>query len=151
MTSPTDIILYRTLLSLNFELVYEKKNRSLVFSDSRKIPTLGSTVQWETCQASFSTGMMVLGLIFFCPHWTPMMDFIYLTYSYQPVGKIKNDQPHAGHTSICDVIVMLKRRHHIASQRIQDFLESFCMFYQYRMPYLVVSQKKASIVRVRMG
>ena len=37
-------------------MVYEKKNRSLVFSGSRKIRTLGSTVQWETRQASFPTG-----------------------------------------------------------------------------------------------
>ena len=42
-------VLYRTVV------VYEKKNRSLVFSGSRKIPTLGSTVQWETRQASFPT------------------------------------------------------------------------------------------------
>ena len=42
-------VLYRTVL------VYENKNRSLVFSGSRKIPTLGSTVQWETWQASFPT------------------------------------------------------------------------------------------------
>ena len=37
-------------------MVYEKKNRPLVFSGSRKIPTLGSTVQWETRQAWFPTG-----------------------------------------------------------------------------------------------
>ena len=43
-------VLYRTVV------VYEKKNRSLVFSGSRKIPTLGSNVQWETRQASFPTG-----------------------------------------------------------------------------------------------
>ena len=43
-------VLYRTVV------VYKKKNRSLVFSGSRKIPTLGSTVQWETWQASFPTG-----------------------------------------------------------------------------------------------
>ena len=43
-------VLYRMVV------VYEKKNRSLVFSGSRKIPTLGSTVQWKTRQASFPTG-----------------------------------------------------------------------------------------------
>ena len=43
-------VLYRTVV------VYEKKNLSLVFSGDRKIPTLGSTVQWETRQASFPTG-----------------------------------------------------------------------------------------------
>ena len=31
--------------------------------------------------------------------------FTHLTYLYQPVGKIKNEQSHAGHTSIRDVIV----------------------------------------------
>ena len=51
MTLPNDItVLYRTVV------VHEKKNRSLVFSGSRKIPTLGCTVQWETRQASFPTG-----------------------------------------------------------------------------------------------
>ena len=45
-------VLYRTVV------VYEKKNRSLVFSGSGKIPILGSTVQWETRQASFPTGMV---------------------------------------------------------------------------------------------
>ena len=58
VTSPTNIILYRTLWSLNLELVYEKKNGSLVFSGSRKIPTLWSTGQWETQQSSFPTGTM---------------------------------------------------------------------------------------------
>ena len=57
MTSPTDIILYHNVRSQNLELVYEK-NGSFVFRNSRKIPTLGSTVQWETWQASFLTGMV---------------------------------------------------------------------------------------------
>ena len=35
-------VLYGTVVE------YEKKNRSLVISGSRKFPTLGSTVQWET-------------------------------------------------------------------------------------------------------
>ena len=41
-----------------------------------------------------------------------------------PLGKelsvhvqLCNEQPHAGRTSIRDVIVMLKWRHHVASQR----------------------------------
>ena len=33
--------------------------------------------------------------------------------------------PHAGRTSTRDVIIMLKLRHHVASQGIQDFLEVF--------------------------
>ena len=50
-------------------------------------------------------------------------------------------RPHAGRTSIRDVIVMLKLRHHVAYQRIQHFLEVFCMVFQYQMRYLVVSKK----------
>ena len=49
----------------------------------------------------------------------------------QPKGKIKNEQMHVGRTSIHDVIVMLKLRLHVASQRTQDFLEGFFMFLQY--------------------
>ena len=82
-----------------------------------------------------------LGLGFFCPHWTPMMDSIYLTYPYQTLGKIKNEQQHAGRTSICDIIVVLILRHHVASGLIQNFLEVFFMFFQYEMRYLVVSKK----------
>ena len=52
VTSKYYTVLYRTVV------VYEKKNRSLVFSGSRKIQTLGATVQWETRQASFPTGMV---------------------------------------------------------------------------------------------
>ena len=59
-----------------------------------------------------------------------MADSIYLTYPYQPVGKIKNEQPRVGRTSIRDVIVMLTLRHHVASKRIQDFLEAFFMLFQ---------------------
>ena len=50
VTDKYHTVLYRTVV------VYEIKNRSLVFSGSRNIPTLGSTVQWETRQASFPTG-----------------------------------------------------------------------------------------------
>ena len=43
---------------------------------------------------------------------------------------------HAGRTSTRDVNVMLKWRHHFASQRIWDFLEAFVMIF----PSLVVSK-----------
>ena len=66
-------VLYRTVV------VYEKKNRSLVFSGSRKIPTLGSTVQWETWQASFPTGTVGIRVgIFLSPLNTN--DGFYLSY-----------------------------------------------------------------------
>ena len=54
-------------------------------------------------------------------------------------------RPHAGHTSICDVTVMLKIRHHVAFQPIQDFLEVFFMVSQYKMRYLVVNKKNNSM------
>ena len=44
-------------------------------------------------------------------------------------GKHKKEQPHAGRTSILDIIVMLKCCHHTASQQIQDFLEDFSMLF----------------------
>ena len=34
--------------------------------------------------------------------------FTHVRYPYQPMGKIKKEQPHAGRTSFRDVIVMLK-------------------------------------------
>ena len=71
-------------------------------------------------------------------------DGISLTYLYQPAGKLQttnNAQPHFGRTSTRDAIVMLKLRHHVASQRIQDFLEAFFHVIQYKMRYLVVSKK----------
>ena len=112
-------VLYRTVV------VYEKKNRSLVFSGSRKIPTLGSTVQWETRQASFPTGTVGPRVgIFLSPLNTN--DGFYL--SLIPIPACWKDKkwtatrwPHTGRTSIPDVIVMLKWRHNVAFQRIQDF------------------------------
>ena len=72
-------VLYRTVV------VYEKKNRSLVFSGSRKIPTLGSTVQWETRQASFPTGMIGPRVgIFLSPLNTN--DGFYLSYPHTYKG-----------------------------------------------------------------
>ena len=65
---PCEIVLsYEIILShipthsrsvAKYRMGYEKKNRSLLFSGFIKIPTLGSTVQWETRQASFPTGMV---------------------------------------------------------------------------------------------
>ena len=42
---------------------------------------------------------------------------------------IATRRPHFGRTSIRNVTVMLKLRHHVTSQPIQDFLESFFMFF----------------------
>ena len=87
-----------------------------------------------------------LRLGFFYPHWTPMMDSIFLAYLYQSVGKIKKQtaarRSDGGRTSIHDVIVMLKWRHYVTYQRIQNYLEAFFMYFQHKMRYLVVSKRK---------
>ena len=56
----------------NHDLVCEKKNRSLVFSGSRKIPTLG--------KPRFPLERWVHGLGFSCPSWTLLMISIDLTW-----------------------------------------------------------------------
>ena len=83
-------------------------------------------------------------------HFGISVVFTHVRYLYQPMGKIINEQLHVGRTSIGDVIVMFKLCHHVASQRIQDFLQVFFMFVQYKMKYLVVNKEK-TIIRVRMG
>ena len=77
---------------------------------------------------------------------------IYLTYAYQPVGKIKNEMLHVGRTSIRDVIVILKSCHHVASQGIQDFLEGSLIhvFFSNINEVFSGEQEKKSIIRVRM-
>ena len=82
-----------------------------------------------------------------------MMDSYNPTHPYRPIiiphtrigPRATARRPHTGRTSIRDVIVMIKRRHHVASQRIQEFLEAFFMFFQYQMRYLVVSKKNPYI------
>ena len=114
-------VLYRTVV------VYEKKNRSLVFSGSRKIPTLGSTVQWETRQASFPTGTVGPRVgIFLSPLNTN--DGFYLSHIPVPaLGKDKKRTAarclHVDPWRHCDVKMTSPWRHHVASQRIQAFLE----------------------------
>ena len=67
------------------------------------------------------------------------------------MGKIEKEQPHISRKPICDVIVMLKLRHYVASQHIQDFLEVFFMFFQYKNKVFSGEHEKESIIRVRMG
>ena len=52
-----------------------------------------------------------------------------LTFPYQPVEKIKKQQI-AARWPYVDIILMLKWRHHVASERIQDFLEAVFMFFK---------------------
>ena len=80
VTNKYNTVPYRTVA----KLVYEKKNRSLVLSGSRKIQILGTTVHWETRQASFPTGTVGPRVGIFLPHWTPMMDSIHLSSLGQP-------------------------------------------------------------------
>ena len=100
----SDITNRYTVPYRRLELVYEKKNRSLVLSGSRKIPNLGSTVQWETRQASFPNGTVGPWVgIFLSPLDTNDGWILFISH----MGKIENKQPHIILTSICDVIVML--------------------------------------------
>ena len=75
-----------------------------------------------------------------------MLDSYNFRYPYQPVEKIKKRtaarRPHAGRTSIRDVIVMLKLRHHVASRRIQDFLEAFFIFSNIKCVLIGEQEKK---------
>ena len=101
-----------------------------VYSDTVKRPCLSMNLKtWclmETGKLSETS--------FSC---TPDRDFrcfypceIFL--SHIPVTALGKDKkriaachPHAGGTSLRDVIVMLKWSHHVASQRIQNYLEDF--------------------------
>ena len=132
-------------------MVYEKKNRSLVFSGSRKIPTRGSTVQWETRQASFPTGTVGPRVgIFLSPLNTN--DGFYLSHTLVPaLGKDKkNEQQHAGLTSIRDVIVMLNdvTMSHLSVFRI--FWKSFPHFSNINEVFSG-EHEKVSIMSVRVG
>ena len=92
-----------------------------MFSGSRKIPTLVSTVQWETRQASFPTGTVGPRVgIFLSPLNTN--DGFYL--SHIPIPASGKDKKKSSRTSIRHVIVMLKLHHYAASQPIQDMMGS---------------------------
>ena len=67
---------------------------------------------------------------------------------FYPWEKIKNKQPHPGRMWLRVVIILLKLRHHVTTQHIQDFLEVFFMFFQYKISG---EKEKESIIHVRMG
>ena len=77
---------------------------------------------------------------------TPDRDFRCYYILHTRTRKYKNQTAarrlHAGRASIRNVIVMLKLRHHVVSQRIQDFLVIFFVFLQHKMRYLKMSKKK---------
>ena len=104
MTSPTNITQYSTVRSW-----YMRKRIDHWCSVvPETIPTLGSTIQWETRQASFPTGKVDPRVgIFLSPLNTNDGFYLSHIYPYQPVGKIKLEQLNAGRMSIRDVIVML--------------------------------------------
>ena len=117
-------------------MICEKNNQSILFSGSRKIPTHGSTFKWETGQASFPTGTVGPRVGIFLPPLNTNDRFYLSPITLTARGQDKKGtaarRPHAGCTSIRDVIVMLKLRHHVTSQRFQDFLEAFVMFFDYK-------------------
>ena len=133
-------VLYRTVV------VYEKKNRSLVFSGSRKIPTLGSTVPWETRQASFPTGMVGPRVgIFLSPLNTN--DGFYLSLTLVPAqGRDQNKQLHVGRTHAARLCVAsLSCKNDVTMSNcsvLRTFLEVFFMHFQYKMRYLMVRRKR---------
>ena len=70
----------------------------------------------------------------------PDPDFRCFYISYIPIPACWKDKKltaarrsYAGRTSFSGVIVMLKLRHHVATQRIQDFPEVNFMFFQYKL------------------
>ena len=82
-----------------------------------------------------------------------MRDSIFLTYPYQPMGKIKKRtaerRPQAGCMLICDVIVMLK---YVTMSRLSVFRVSGSLFSCFsNIEVLSGEQEKESIIRVRMG
>ena len=109
VTNTNYTVLYRTVV------VYEKKNRSLVFSGSRKIPTLGSTVQWETRQASFPTGTVGPRVgIFLSPLNTN--DEFYLSHMGSDVGQIfPTASLHRDHSILYALVCEKNRIHHWCS------------------------------------
>ena len=75
----------------------------------------------------------------------PYMRKCCLTNLVPTCGKHKNNQPHAGSTSIRDVIVMLKCHMYVASQRIQELLDAFNI-----KTVINGEQENESIILVRM-
>ena len=111
-------VLYRTVV------VYEKKNRSLVSSGSRKksqpsVPPFSGKLG----KPPFPLERWALRLGFFCLHWTPMMDSIYPTWTlmvdcYNFTQAILPSLSREGYIhwlywSSSDVIVMFKCCHHV--------------------------------------
>ena len=84
---------------------------------TQKVPS----VNWSECVQLFLAHQIVL----FLPMWES--SHIPLPANSKDNKQIATCWPHTGRTSICDIIVLLKLRHHVASQCIQDFLEVFFM------------------------
>ena len=71
--------------------------------------------------------------------------FYSISHTVPACGKDKNEQPHvdrmlAARQSVNHCYVKITS--HVASQRIQDCLEVFFIFFQYKMRYLLVSKKE---------
>ena len=105
-------------------------------------------VTWEQQkQASFPLEWWALGLGFFCSHWTPMMDSIYLTCPYQPWERYKTKR-RTSKARRKHVDRKLAQRRSVTSLLCQNdvimlHLSEFRIFWKsYNMRYIVVSKKK---------
>ena len=130
--------------SLYVELVYEKNNRSKLFSGSRKVPTLGSTVQRESRQA-FPTGTVGHRVGIFLSQLNTNDGFYLCHITVPPRGIDKKPSrtlaalwPHVESRRHCNVIMTSPFRISASS----GFSGSLFIFFQYEMGYLVMSKKK---------
>ena len=76
-----------------------------------------------------------------------MGTFVEITLSHIPVPACGKDKK----VSICDVVVMLKLSQYVASQRIQNFLEVFFMFFQVVLFVCFVALRPRSTAMVTTG
>ena len=135
MTSSTDITQYCTVW-----LWYMRKriNHWCSVVPEKSQPS-GPPFSGKLGKPRFPLERWALGLGFFCPHWTPMMDPIYLTYPVPTSRKDKNLTVTQHRTSVrIHCFVKLSSSCHDASQCIQELQRAP---FKHKI-YLMMSKKK---------
>ena len=133
VTSPTNIIQYIA----QSEIGIWKKKSIIVVQTLQEIPTLGSNVQWETWQASFPTETVGPRVgIFLSPLNN---DGFYLSHIPVPARGKDKKRTAARRRKLAAQrsVTPLNWRHHVATQRIQDFLEAF---FKYKMDLSILTE-----------